>query len=252
MTIAPSVNDAEIAKFEAMAADWWNPSGKFKPLHQMNPCRLDYITAQIAMEHDRDLGRPHPFDGLRLVDIGCGGGLLSEPMARLGATVTGVDASESTIPVAQIHAAQMGLTIDYRQTTAEVLAQEGKEFDVVLAMEIVEHVESPQAFIATLASLLAPGGLVIMSTLNRTPQSFAKAIIGAERILRWLPVGTHDWRKFVSPEELWTLLESAGLTPVDRKGFVYNPLSARWTLSANDLSVNYATTAVREHSAPAQ
>ncbi|MDO5643897.1 MAG: bifunctional 2-polyprenyl-6-hydroxyphenol methylase/3-demethylubiquinol 3-O-methyltransferase UbiG, partial [Paracoccus sp. (in: a-proteobacteria)] len=183
----------EIAKFEAMAAEWWDAKGKFKPLHMMNPVRLAYITAQIAAEFGRDLTRPRPFDGLRLLDIGCGGGLLSEPMARLGAQVLGADAAAKNIEIARIHAAQAGLEIDYRAETAEALLTRGERFDIVLAMEIVEHVEGPPAFMQSCHDLLRPGGLMVMSTLNRTARSFAAAIIGAEWVMRWLPRGTHEW-----------------------------------------------------------
>ena len=245
MTDAATVDAGEVAKFDAMAAEWWDPNGKFRPLHQMTPCRLDYITRQIAMEHDRELRAPSPFAGLRLLDIGCGGGLLSEPMARLGAEVTGVDAAESALPVARHHAEISGLRIDYRHGTAEALAAAGEHFDVVLAMEIIEHVADPQGFLDACATLVAPDGLLILSTLNKTAKSYALAIVGAEHILRWLPPGTHDWQKFQTPEALSGMLKTAGLNPVDRKGMVFDPLRRSWSLSPRDLSVNYAMTATR-------
>ena len=240
-----TIDTEEVAKFEAMAAEWWDPNGKFKPLHMLNPCRLDYITSQIAAEFDRDLKTAKPFTGLRLLDIGCGGGLLAEPMARLGATVVGADAAAGNIPVAQVHAAQSGLDIDYRNTTAEALAAAGEQFDVVLNMEVVEHVADPGTYLTACQRLLKPGGLHICSTLNRTAKSFAAAIVGAEFIMRWLPKGTHDWNKFITPEELYDLLRDAGLDPVDRKGFVFNPISWTWSLSDRDLAVNYVTTSLK-------
>jgi 2-polyprenyl-6-hydroxyphenyl methylase/3-demethylubiquinone-9 3-methyltransferase len=240
-----TVDPAEIAKFEAMAADWWDPSGKFRPLHMMNPVRLDYICAQIDAEVGRNRRGTGPFAGLRILDIGCGGGLLSEPMARLGAAVVGADAAERNIPVAKLHAERSGLTIDYRHTTAEALAAAGEAFDVVLAMEIVEHVADPQAFVTTCRDLLRPGGLLVMSTINRNAKSFMAAIVGAEWVMRWLPRGTHDWSKFITPDELHGLIRQAGLEPVDRKGFVFNPVSWKWSISDRDLSVNYVAAAVR-------
>jgi 2-polyprenyl-6-hydroxyphenyl methylase/3-demethylubiquinone-9 3-methyltransferase len=240
-----TVDPAEIEKFQAMAAEWWDENGKFKPLHMLNPCRLDYITSQIAGEFDRDLKTPLPFKGLRILDIGCGGGLLSEPMARLGADVVGADAAERNIPVAQVHAEQSGLTIDYRHTTAEALAEAGEQFDVVMNMEVVEHVASPIDFLTACRQLLKPGGLHICSTLNRNPKSFMMAIVGAEHVMRWLPKGTHDWSKFITPDELFDLLRNAGLTPVDRKGFVFNPITWSWSLSDRDLSVNYVTASTK-------
>ncbi len=240
-----TVDAAEIAKFEAMAAEWWDAEGKFKPLHMMNPVRLGYITSQVAAEFGRDLKAPKPFAGLRILDIGCGGGLLSEPMARLGAEVVGADAAERNIPVAQVHAEQMGLTIDYRHTTAEALAEAGETFDVVLNMEVVEHVADPGAYLSACHDLLKPGGLMICSTINRNPKSYMMAIVGAEVVMRWLPRGTHDWQKFITPDELYELTRGAGLDPVDRKGFVFNPLSWQWRVSDRDLSVNYVTASVR-------
>lgn len=246
MQAAQSTIDAsEIAKFEAMAAEWWDPNGKFKPLHMLNPCRLDYITSQIAAEYDRDLGTDKPFSGLRILDIGCGGGLLSEPMARLGADVVGADAAPRNIPVAQIHAEQSGLTIDYRVTTAEDMAAAGEQFDVVLNMEVVEHVASPIDYLTACQQLLKPGGLHICSTINRNPKSFVMAIVGAEYVMRWLPKGTHEWNKFITPDELFDLMTKAGLNPVDKKGFVFNPVSWSWSLSSRDLSVNYVTAALK-------
>lgn len=244
MTVS-TIDPGEVAKFEAMAAEWWDPTGKFKPLHMLNPCRLDYITTQIAAEFDRDLTAPHPFAGLRLLDIGCGGGLLSEPMARLGAEVIGADAAARNIPVARLHAEQSGLSIDYRHTTAEDLAAAGERFDVVLNMEVVEHVADPLAYLKACQTLLKPGGLMICSTLNRNPKSYLMAIVGAEQIMRWLPKGTHDWAKFITPDELYDLIRKAGLDPVDRKGMVFNPLSWNWSLSSRDLSVNYVTASVK-------
>ena len=240
-----TVDPAEVAKFEAMAAEWWDPNGKFKPLHMLNPCRLDYITSQIAAEFDRDLTQPMPFKRLRILDIGCGGGLLSEPMARLGATVVGADAAPRNIPVAQVHAEQSGLQIDYRHTTAEDLAAAGEQFDVVLNMEVVEHVSDPQGYLTACQILLKSNGLMICSTLNRNPKSFVMAIIGAEYVMRWLPKGTHDWNKFITPDELYALIQGAGLEPVDKKGMVFNPVSWGWSLSSRDLSCNYVTASVK-------
>ncbi len=240
-----TVDPAEIAKFEAMAAEWWDPDGKFKPLHMLNPCRLDYITAQIAAQFGRDLSAETPFKGLRILDIGCGGGLLSEPMARLGADVVGADAAEGNLPVARIHAEQSGLVIDYRHTTAEDMAAAGEQFDAVLNMEVVEHVADPLGFLTASQQLLKPGGLLLCSTINRNPKSYAVAILGAEVIMRWLPRGTHEWSKFITPDELFTLLEEAGVTPVDRKGFVFNPLTWSWSISSRDLSVNYVTSSTK-------
>ena len=238
---ATTIDDSEVAKFQAMAEEWWDPSGKFKPLHMMNPCRLDYITRQIAAEFERDLGSDAPFAGLRILDIGCGGGLWAEPMARLGAEVIGADAAERNIPVAQLHAEQSGLEIDYRHTTAEALAEAGEQFDAILNMEVVEHVSDPLTYLIACRELLRPGGLQICSTLNRNPKSYVMAIIGAEHVMRWLPKGTHDWAKFITPDELYGLLRDAGLEPVDRKGFVFNPVSWKWSISDRDLSVNYVT-----------
>jgi 2-polyprenyl-6-hydroxyphenyl methylase/3-demethylubiquinone-9 3-methyltransferase len=245
---ASTIDAAEIAKFEAMAAEWWNPNGKFKPLHMLNPCRLDYIVDQIAAEFGRDPKAERPFAGLRLLDIGCGGGLLCEPMTRLGAEVVGADAAARNIPVARLHAEAMGLDIDYRHTTAEDLAAAGERFDVVLNMEVVEHVPDPLTYLSACRQLLKPGGLMLCSTINRNPKSYLMAIIGAEHVMRWLPKGTHDWQKFITPDELFDLLRQAGLDPVDRKGFVFNPVAWRWSLSDRDLSVNYVTASVKPKS----
>lgn len=240
-----TVDPHEIAKFEAMAAEWWDMNGKFKPLHMLNPCRLDYITQQIAAEYDRDLTQPEPFKGLRILDIGCGGGLLAEPMARLGADVVGADAAPRNIPVAQVHAEQSGLVIDYRCITAEEMAAAGEQFDVVLNMEVVEHVSDPLAYLTACQQLLKKGGLMVCSTINRNPKSYLMAIIGAEHVMRWLPKGTHEWNKFITPDELFELISQAGLDPVDRKGFVFNPIAWSWSLSDRDLSVNYVTASLK-------
>lgn len=245
-TVTTTVDPREIAKFEAMAAEWWDLQGKFKPLHMINPCRLDYITTQIAAEFGRDLGGERPFAGLRMLDIGCGGGLLCEPMARLGAEVVGVDAAARNIPVARIHAGQSGLDIDYRVGTAEDLVAAGERFDVVLNMEVVEHVADPLGYLTACRRLLRPGGLHICSTINRNPKSYVMAIFGAEQVMRWLPKGTHEWKKFITPDELYDLLRRAGMRPVDRKGMVFNPLAWSFFLSERDLSVNYVTAALAE------
>ncbi len=240
-----SIDPAEVAKFQAMAAEWWDPQGKFKPLHMLNPTRLDYVTAQIAGQFGRDRDAARPFDGLGILDIGCGGGLMAEPMARLGADVTGADAAAGNITVASLHAQEQGLDIDYLATTSEALAAQGRSYDVVMALEIVEHVADPAAFIATCRDLVKPGGLLIQSTLNRNPKSFLMGIIGAEWVMRWLPKGTHDWCRFITPDELAAMTEATGLEVVDRCGMVFNPLGWSWSLSHRDLSVNYAMTAVR-------
>lgn len=240
-----NIDPGEIAKFEAMAAEWWDLNGKFKPLHMMNPCRLGYVVDQIAAEFGRDPAQPNAFAGLRILDIGCGGGLLCEPMARLGATMVGVDPAERNIPVARIHAEKMGLEIDYRATSAEALAEAGESFDAVLNMEVVEHVPDPAAYLGACARLVRPGGLMVCSTINRNPKSFMMAIVGAEHVMRWLPKGTHEWSKFLTPDELAGMIAAAGLEVVDRKGFVFNPVTWSWSISGRDLSVNYVTCAVK-------
>ena len=242
---ATTIDPAEVAKFEAMADEWWDPSGKFAPLHKMNPVRLGYVTRQIAAQHERDLDAERPFEGLRILDIGCGGGLLSEPMARLGADVVGADAAARNIPVARLHAERSGLSIDYRATTAEALAAAGETFDAILNMEVVEHVADPPGYLAACARMLRPGGLMATSTINRNAKSYAFAIVGAEQVMRWLPRGTHEWRRFVTPDELFALLRGAGLEPVDRTGFVFDFPRWDWRLSDRDLSVNYVTAAVK-------
>ena len=241
---ATSVDPAELAKFEAMAADWWDADGPFRPLHRMNAVRLDYLTRQIAAEHGRDLTRRRPFEGLSILDLGCGGGLVSEPLARLGADVTGVDAGGDNVAVAAAHARAAGLTIDYRPVPAETLVAEGATFDAVVSMEVIEHVADPAAFLTLCHALLRPGAPLVLSTLNRTPTSFAAAIVGAEWLLRWLPRGTHNWGRFVTPAEMETMATAAGLDLIDRTGMIYHPLRDDWRLG-DDLSVNYAATAIR-------
>ena len=233
-----TIDPAEVAKFEAMAADWWDPTGKFKPLHMLNPCRLDYITEQIATEFDRDLTTEAPFAGLRLLDIGCGGGLLSEPMARLGATVVGADASEKNIPFARIHAEQMGLDIDYRHTTAEALAVAVELFDVVLNMEVVEHVADPGLFMVDCCALVRNGGHMTVATINRTARSFVFAIVGAEYVLRWLPRGTHRWKHFVTPEEISSITAANGFQLAHQSGVWVNPVTREFSL-CESMQVNY-------------
>ena len=240
-----SIDPAEVAKFQAMAREWWDPQGKFKPLHMLNPTRLEYVVAQVAAQFGLDRGAAQPFAGLRVLDIGCGGGLMAEPMARLGASVVGADAAPGNIAVAALHAQEQGLGIDYRNTTAESLLDEGARFDVVLALEIVEHVADPAGFVATCHGLLRPGGMLVLSTLNRTARSFAAAIVGAEWVMRWLPRGTHDWSRFITPDELAGMARDAGLQVEDRAGMVFNPLRWDWSLSPRDLSVNYLLTTVR-------
>ena len=241
-----SIDPAEVERFSRIAAEWWDPRGKFAPLHKFNPVRLGFIRDRAAERFGRDARARRPFEGLRLLDIGCGGGLLSEPMTRLGFSVTGVDASEKNIATASVHAAEQGLSIDYRASTAEALAAEGAgPFDVILNMEVIEHVADPGRFLRTCADLLAPGGLMIVATLNRTAKAYALAVFGAERVLRWLPVGTHDWNKFLKPEEIRGFLADTPLTVKGPFGVSYSPLSDRWSLGS-DTTINYMMTVERD------
>ena len=233
-----SVDTAEVERFSRMAADWWDPRGPMAPLHKLNPVRLGYIRDKATARFGRDPKKLDCLKGLRILDIGCGAGILSEPLARLGAQMVGVDPSEENIAVAAAHAEESGLTIDYRATTAEALAEAGEIFDVVLAMEVVEHVTDVKEFIATCAAMVKPGGLMIAATLNRTLKSFALAIVGAEYVLRWLPRGTHQWDKFVTPNELELAFERGGLQVTGERGVIYNPFADRWQLSS-DMDVNY-------------
>ena len=239
-----TVDDAEIAKFERLAAQWWDPHGKFRPLHKLNPLRIAYIKDQLCLYFGRDVKSADALKGLRILDIGCGGGLLCEPMTRLGAEVIGVDPSPVNIEVASLHARQSGLTIDYRATTAEDLAAAGESFDVVLNMEVVEHVADVEAFIGACAAMVRPGGLMVVATINRTLKALGLAIIGVEYILRWLPRGTHRYDKLVRPEELDSALTPDGLQLIDETGVTYNPLTDRWSLSP-DMDVNYMVLAER-------
>jgi 2-polyprenyl-6-hydroxyphenyl methylase/3-demethylubiquinone-9 3-methyltransferase len=239
-----TVDQAEVDRFSRLAAEWWNPTGKFKPLHVFNPVRLGYIRETLVRQFDRDARTARPFSGLRIVDIGCGGGLLSEPLARLGADVTGIDPSDTNIAVARLHAEQAGVAVDYRATTAEALQAAGERYDVVLAMEVVEHVSDVPEFLAVCADLVRPGGLLLVATINRTPKAFALAIVGAEYVLGWLPKGTHQYDRLVRPEEITRPLDEKGFDVLDTRGVVYNPISDVWRLSS-DISVNYMVLAHR-------
>ena len=240
-----TIDQAEIDKFSAMAADWWDPFGKFKPLHKFNPVRLAYIRDAACAHFGRDRRGNRPLEGLRLLDIGCGGGLVAEPMARLGASVTAIDASEANVKTALAHAAPLNLGIDYRCAAAEELAAAGEgPFDIVLNLEVVEHVADVDLFLTTTAGLVAPGGMLVMATINRTLKALALAKIGAEYILRWLPAGTHDPRKFVKPDKAKAALMAAGLTVTQKAGVSYNPLMDIWRMS-DDTDVNYMLTAVK-------
>ena len=241
---APSVDPQEVARFSALAAEWWDSEGKFRPLHRLNPVRLAYIRDSLIAHFHRKPAGARPLAGLRLLDIGCGGGLIAEPLTRLGAEVTGIDASEENIGVARTHAADMELAIDYRAAAAEDVAAGGERFDVVLCLEIVEHVADLDGFLAAAAQLVRPGGVLVVATLNRTPQSYLLAIVGAEYVLRWLPRGTHNWEKFVRPSELAARLRHNGLAVRDVSGVVYGPLSGTWRIG-KDLGVNYICCAAR-------
>lgn len=239
-----TIDAAEVERFSAMAAEWWDPQGKFRPLHKFNPVRLGYIRDQVSARFGRDPHSARPFEGLRFLDIGCGGGLLCEPMTRLGAEVVGVDPAERNIEVARLHAEQGGLKIDYRATTAEALADGGEKFDVILNMEVVEHVADVDLFVSRCAEMVKPGGIMFVATINRTLKALGLAIIGAEYVLRWLPRGTHQYEKLVRPEELEAALTNSGLAIADRTGVTYNPLADRWGRS-KDMDVNYMMLAER-------
>ncbi len=242
MTARPSsVDQSEIARFARDSSNWWDENGPFRPLHRLNPVRTAYIRDRICERFKRDNRSLTPFTGLKILDIGCGGGLACEPMTRLGAEATGIDADGQAIDVAKAHAEQAGLAIQYLQTSAETLLNH-KGYDVVLALEIIEHVAGREDFVTTCARLCKPGGLVIFSTLNRTGRSFALGIVAAEYVLGWVPRGTHDWRKFVRPSELSKMALKAGLMPADVTGLVFNPLKNEFSLSTTDLAVNYFLT----------
>lgn len=235
---ATTINDEEVARFAAMAEEWWDPTGKFKPLHKFNPVRLAYVREQILAHFSLDGTKRYPFEKLSILDIGCGGGLLCEPMARLGAKVTGADASEKNIGIAATHAEQSGLKIDYRATTSETMAAAGERFDIVLNMEVVEHVADVPLYLKSCAQLVKPGGIMFVATINRTAKAYALAIIGAEYVLGWLPKGTHSYDKFLTPEEITSQLKRYGMSPKDKTGVSYAPLHDQWRKS-RDMSVNY-------------
>src|SRR5512139_3807161 len=239
-----SVDEAEVARFSALASEWWDPSGKMAVLHKFNPARLGFIKEAACRQFERDAKRLDALSGLRVLDIGCGGGILSEPLARLGAAVVGADPSQTNIAAARRHAGEAGLSVDYRATTAEALADAGERFDIVLAMEVVEHVADLSLFVRRCAEMVRPGGLMITATLNRTLKSFALAIVGAEYVLRWLPRGTHQWDRFVTPTELEAAFEAADLQVIGERGAVYNPFADRWTPSS-DMDVNSMVVAER-------
>ncbi len=244
MNASPSIDPAEVARFSAQAAHWWDPNGPFRPLHKFNPARLGYIRDQICTHFGRDARARAPLDGLRLLDIGCGGGLVCEPMHRMGATVIGADASYENIGTASAHAREQGLAIDYRNSSAEALAEAGEQFDIVLNLEVIEHVADRDVFLAACAKVLKPGGIMVLATLNRTLKAYGLAVLGAEYVLGWLPRGTHDWDKFITPDELSTLLTAQGLNVTGRTGVTYQILKDRWALSP-DMDVNYMLCAVK-------
>ena len=237
-TATSTIDPAEIERFSRIAEQWWDPTGKFAPLHHLNPVRIGYIRDHAARHWNRDPLGDRPLMGLSLLDIGCGGGLLCEPMARLGAQVTGIDAAQRNIATASLHAEKQGLAIDYRQHTAEALAEEGRQYDIVLTLEIVEHVADVDLFLRSCGRLVKPGGLLFLSTLNRTVKAWALAIAGAEYVLRLLPRGTHDYAKFIKPSEMSALCRKSGLVISGITGMTYNPLTGIYALGS-DTSVNY-------------
>jgi 2-polyprenyl-6-hydroxyphenyl methylase/3-demethylubiquinone-9 3-methyltransferase len=239
-----SIDVEEVERFSALAETWWDPKGSMAPLHRLNPARLGFLRQTLAAHFGRDARSLGPFDGLRILDVGCGGGLISEPLARLGAVVTGIDAAEANIAVARAHARSADLEIDYRQASAEELSAAGERFDAVLALEVVEHVADLDTFLAAAAALVRPGGAFIASTLNRTPRSLLFAIVGAEYVLGWLPRGTHRWDRFLKPSELAAALRRRGLQARDIRGLVYDLLAREWRLG-RDLGINYLIFAVR-------
>ena len=243
-TPTTTLDPAEVEKFSRLAAEWWNPTGKMSVLHKFNPVRLAYIREAACERFRRDRTTIDALAGLTVLDIGCGGGLLCEPLARMGASVTGIDPARTNVETARLHAADSGVAVDYRCTTAEDVAAAGERFDIVLAMEVVEHVADVGLFVEACATLVKPGGLLFMATINRTLKSYALAIVGAEYVLRWLPRGTHEWDKFVTPEELSSAMTAPGLTVTDRRGVRFDILRDRWT-ETSDLSVNYMITAAR-------
>ena len=244
-----SIDPAEVARFDALARDWWDPKGRMAPLHRINPVRLAFIREEVCRHFGRDARAAFPLDGLSVIDIGCGAGLLSEPMARLGGQVTALDPAQANIAAARHHAGEAGLAIDYREEPVEAVAARGERFDVVLAMEVVEHVTDVGAFVGACATVVAPGGLLLMATINRTLRAFALAIVGAEYVLRWLPRGTHDWEKFVTPDELAHAMLDGGLVRPRTRGMVFDPLAREWRL-ARDTAVNYLAVAERLASDP--
>jgi 2-polyprenyl-6-hydroxyphenyl methylase/3-demethylubiquinone-9 3-methyltransferase len=235
---ATTIDPEDVARFSAIADEWWDPDGKFRPLHRFNPVRLQYIRDRMCAHFGRDPRSLRPFEGLKFLDVGCGGGLISEPLARMGASVTAIDASEKNIGTARVHAEKNGLDIDYRATTVEDLAATGESFDAVISMEVVEHVADVDLFLDGCAALMADRGAIVLATLNRTPKSFAFGIVGAEYIMRWLPRGTHDWKKFVRPSELARALRRNRVAVDDISGLTFNPLNGAWRISG-DVSVNY-------------
>ena len=246
MKTVSSINFEEVKKFEQLANEWWDKEGKFKPLHMLNPCRLEFITEHLSMHFQKDLTIDNkPLKGLKILDIGCGGGLLCEPMARLGAEVLGIDVVEKNIKVASLHAKKMKLDIEYRHISAEDLLRKKPKFDVILNMEVIEHVDSPAFFIEICSNLLKSRGLIFCSTINKNFKSYLFAILGAEYVMQWLPKGTHDWNKFIKPSELSKLFFDSGLKVKDTKGFVFNPISWRWELSKRDFTVNYSICATK-------
>jgi 2-polyprenyl-6-hydroxyphenyl methylase / 3-demethylubiquinone-9 3-methyltransferase len=239
-----NVDKTEVERFAAIAAEWWDPHGKFRPLHQLNPVRLAFMREAILAHTGGDARSGKPFAGMTVLDVGCGGGLISEPLARMGGAVTGLDPAEENIAVARAHAEGQGLEIEYIAGTTDDLGQAGRQFDCVTALEVIEHVPDVTAFLASCAALLKPGGLFLTSTINRTTKSYALAIVAAEYIFGWLPRGTHQWNRFVTPSELRDDMRAAGLEPLAERGMAYSALGGAWSLSA-DLDVNYLASAVK-------
>ncbi|MGH6816551.1 MAG: bifunctional 2-polyprenyl-6-hydroxyphenol methylase/3-demethylubiquinol 3-O-methyltransferase UbiG [Hyphomicrobiaceae bacterium] len=239
-----TLDPTEVARFTERAGQWWDAGGPFRPLHRLGPARLTFIRDSLAAHFERPAAVPRPLSGLTVLDVGCGGGLIAEPLARLGGTVTGIDPSEENVEAAHAHAAPQNLAVTYRAVRAEDVAGEGRTFDVVVCLEVLEHVPDPGALVAVLASLVRPGGVLIVSTINRTIAAYALAIVGAEYVLRWLPTGTHRWERFITPDELTRFAAAAGLDPPKFAGLVYDFRTDRWALG-NDTGVNYLASAAR-------